>query len=151
MKYLFGLILLTACIGQGEYAKCRRAERHVKAATEICPDLLKRDTITIYDTTIIESVKADTVFNADFDTIVITKEKLRIKLVHIRDSIYVSGECKGDTITKKIPVYREKVVIRKPTFIEELTSFRGIINLLVLILIGAGIKYVVDIFRRRTT
>lgn len=147
MRYLV-LILLTACIGQHEGARCRRAQRHVIAATEMCPGLLKRDTVTIYDTTIIESVRADTVFNADFDTITITKERLRVRLVHIRDSIYLTGECKGDTIYKSFPVYREKVVVRTPTFIEELMSLKGLFWLLLIILAACGGVYIRNLFKK---
>jgi hypothetical protein len=74
--------------------------------------------VTVHDTTYIETVKADTVFNTTHDTVVLEKEKLKVKYIRVKDSVYLSGQCEGDTIYKTIsvPVYH---TIKCP----ELTSF----------------------------
>jgi hypothetical protein len=53
-----------------------------------------------------ETVHADTVFSTVLDTVILTKDKLSIRYIKVRDSIYLSGECVGDTvyITKEIPI-----------------------------------------------
>jgi len=53
------------------------------------------------------------------DTIVVVKDKIKIKYVRQDSIVYLSGECEGDTIylEKEIPV--EKVIIREPTFAEK--------------------------------
>jgi hypothetical protein len=74
--------------------------------------------VTVNDTTYTETIKADTTFNAIKDTVILEKEKLTIKYIRVRDSVYLSGQCEGDTIYKTIsvPVYH---TIKCP----ELTSF----------------------------
>ena len=63
--------------------------------------------VTVNDTTYTETIKADTTFNAIKDTVILEKEKLTIKYIRVRDSVYLSGQCAGDTIYKTIsvPVY----------------------------------------------
>jgi hypothetical protein len=63
--------------------------------------------VTVHDTTYIETVKADTVFNTTHDTVILEKEKLKVKYIRVKDSVYLSGQCEGDTIYKsiKVPVY----------------------------------------------
>ncbi|MFN9582257.1 MAG: hypothetical protein ACK566_06270, partial [Bacteroidota bacterium] len=63
--------------------------------------------VTVNDTTYTETIKADTTFNAIKDTVILEKEKLTIKYIRLRDSVYLSGQCEGDTIYKtiKVPVY----------------------------------------------
>jgi hypothetical protein len=63
--------------------------------------------VTVNDTTYTETIKADTTFNAIKDTVILEKEKLTIKYIRLRDSVYLSGQCEGDTIYKtiKVPIY----------------------------------------------
>jgi hypothetical protein len=70
-------------------------------------------TITIHDTIIVESIKADTVFSASIDSLIITKDRLVIRYKKVYDKIYLSGECIGDTIyyTKEVKVPH---IIEKP-------------------------------------
>lgn len=65
------------------------------------------DTITIHDTIRTESVHKDTVFSVQVDSITIIKDKLKMVYKRIHDSVYISGECAGDTIyyTRQIPVF----------------------------------------------
>lgn len=74
-----------------------------------------RDTVVIYDTVeaIVEYVKADTVFRDHFDTVTLTKDRLRVKYVRMPgDTVYLSGECLSDTI--RVP-YRVEVPVVQPT------------------------------------
>lgn len=80
--------------------KCnRKLERVIRK----CPELLKQDTaVILYDTIIITpSYKVDTVVSLQFDTITIIKDKLRLKLIRISDTLLVDAECIPDTIRIK--------------------------------------------------
>jgi hypothetical protein len=67
----------------------------------------KADTITIHDTIRTESVQTDTIFSVQVDSITIIKDKLKVVYKRIHDSVYISGECAGDTIyyTRQVPVF----------------------------------------------
>jgi hypothetical protein len=62
--------------------------------------------VTIHDTIRTETLRVDSVFSVNLDTILLTKDRLSIRYIKVRDSIYLSGECKGDSIiiTKEIKV-----------------------------------------------
>jgi hypothetical protein len=78
-----------------------------------------RDTVVIHDTVdaIVEYVRADTVFLARYhstgDTVTLTKDRLRVRYVRMPgDTVYLSGECLGDTI--RVP-WRVEVPVVQPT------------------------------------
>ena len=56
------------------------------------------------------------------DTVIIRKDRLQIKLRKINDTLFLTGNCKGDTvyITRKIPV--EKIKIVKPYRLDNFIS-----------------------------
>jgi hypothetical protein len=88
LGFVFGLILLSSC-----YTKKQAIDKFCHQDTAVVM-------VEVHDTTIVERIVADTVFSASIDSFVITKDKLVIKYLKIRDSIYLSGEYKGDTIYK---------------------------------------------------
>jgi hypothetical protein len=77
----------------------------------------KADTITIHDTIRTETIKADTVFSVQVDSITIIKDKLKVVYKRIHDSVYISGECAGDTIyyTRQIPVFHPEQTLWQKT------------------------------------
>jgi hypothetical protein len=94
------IIIGVACLLFINLTSCANAKRCAKFCSN-------QDTvITIHDTVMTETVKIDSVFSAYIDTIVLNKEKITIRYIKVRDSIYLSGECVGDTvyITKEIPI-----------------------------------------------
>ena len=76
------------------------------------PELTITDTIHLQDTTITPETKIDTAFPYSKlkDTVLITKEKLKLQLIEINDTIYLKAHQQSDTIiiTKNIPV--EKII-----------------------------------------
>jgi len=104
------------------------------------PELVKIDTTIVHDTTIIETTQKDTVFkDTTFfkllrDTIVINNDRLTIRQYHSRDSIFIEGECKGDTLYKEIPVPYQTVKAvteeRTPSYIKWLIASLIIICIL---------------------
>ena len=108
IKIFFVLLLLMA--------SCSPVKRHQRLV-EKYPHVHQQDTLIMRDTIRIEipKEKIDTVFLTKnlVDTITVIKDRLKIKMYAVHDSIYVSGEC--DTITvekiieRKIPIrYYEK-------------------------------------------
>ena len=104
--YLIIILLLTSCSPQ------KRLNRLINKY----PELSKTDTIKLIDSVIVPAIKTDTFFSsfALKDTITITKEKLKIKLVKINDTIYLNAEVEPDTIIfeREIPI--KKVIYKKP-------------------------------------
>ena len=102
MKYLafFSLIIITTA--------CGTIKRHQRLV-EKYPFVHTQDSVIIHDTIreIIPRIQVDTVFNLMelHDTITIEKERLKIKMYTIHDSIYVEGECDS--------IYVEKIIERK--------------------------------------
>lgn len=61
-------------------------------------------TATVHDTVILQRLYVDSVFSVKTDSIVLTKDRLVIRYQKIIDSIYLSGECQGDTIYRILEV-----------------------------------------------
>ena len=54
--------------------------------------------VMVHDTIRTETVRTDTIFHESVDSVTIFKDKLKIVYKKVRDSVYISGECQGDTI-----------------------------------------------------
>ena len=73
----------------------------------------------IHDTIVIDSSHVDTVFNSITDTITIENDRLVIRYIKVKDSVYLSGTAKADTIIRELVVYRDMFINSpKPTLIE---------------------------------
>lgn len=90
----------------------RRATNRHERLVHKFPHVHKNDTIILHDTIRIQIPKTefDTVFLTSMlrDTITITKDRLKIKMYTVHDSIYLNAECDTITIEKiierKIPI-----------------------------------------------
>ena len=128
MKWLGRLLLislLTSC----------SAQWHLKKAVQKDPLILERDTLVVTDTVVTQPVAiTDTVTLKQQDTITLVKEKLKVRLVRVNDTITINAECASDTIVKTIEVPYEKVVyIKEKTLFEKLQGYTLIIVVLALI------------------
>lgn len=102
--------MLASC---GPAAKLKRAERLIKKA-EAMGAVWHVDTVYADREVPVPRVERDTVvYNVPGDTIIIEKERLRVKLKVSHDSIYVSGECLPDTIKISVPVTVTKTIHAK--------------------------------------
>jgi hypothetical protein len=105
IKVIILLLLAVSCTPQKKLQ--RLLDKH--------PELTKKDTLTIRDTITTETISHDTLLNWTnlYDTTYIEKDRLRIKVVRVNDSIYIKGECIGDTIyyEKIVPV--DKIIYKK--------------------------------------
>ena len=104
MKWLVKLILvlsLTSC----------SAQWHLKKAVQKDPMILKKDTLVVQDTFVVPPVVLkDTVTLKQHDTITITKDRLRVKIVKVNDTLIIDAKCDSDTIVRTIEVPYDKVV-----------------------------------------
>jgi len=112
---------------------------------------ISTDTIRIQDTTIIPATRIDTSFHESKlnDTVIITKEKLKLKLHRIHDTVYVEAERVADTVVVVKEVAVEKVVVKNNAPKSENGAFNlfGLYNYRILILIGLGILFLVVVWR----
>ena len=103
----FLILILFSC------SPAKRLERLVSRH----PELRHPDTLIVRDTLITPSVRADTTLHLEqlYDTVILEKERLQVKLLRISDTLYVEGNCLPDTIyyEKQIPVERINLV-REP-------------------------------------
>lgn len=125
MKWLVKLILvlsLTSC----------SAQWHLKKAVQKDPTILEKDTLVVTDTVVTQPVAiTDTVTLKQHDTITLVKEKLRVQLVKVNDTITINATCDSDTIISIVEVPYEKIVyVEKETFWDKIKT---LIYLLIII------------------
>jgi hypothetical protein len=104
MKWLVKLILimsLTSC----------SAQWHLKKAVHKDPTILEKDTLVVTDTVVSPPVAiTDTVTLKQHDTITLVKDRLRVKIVKVNDTITIDAICDSDTIISIVEVPYDKVV-----------------------------------------
>ena len=104
MKWLAKLIvvlLLTSC----------SAQWHLKTAVRKDPLILQKDTLVVMDTVVSPPVAiTDTVIMKQHDTITLVKDKLRVKIVKVNDTITIDAICDSDTIISVVEVPYDKIV-----------------------------------------
>jgi len=104
MKWLVKLILLsllTSC----------SAQWHLKKAVQKDPLILQKDTLIVIDTVVLPPAAiTDTVILKQHDTISLIKDRLRVEIVKVNDTITIDAICDSDTIISIVEVPYEKVV-----------------------------------------
>jgi len=115
MKWLVKLILLSSLMS------CS-AQWHLKKAVQKDPLILERDTLVVTDTVVTQPVAiTDTVTLRQHDTITLIKEKLRVQLVKVNDTITINATCDSDTIISIVEVPYEKIVyVEQKSFMDKL-------------------------------
>tara|TARA_R110000787_G_scaffold69790_1_gene155190 strand:+ start:12755 stop:13225 length:471 start_codon:yes stop_codon:yes gene_type:complete len=118
--FFLGLLISSCCTTR--VCKVERAEKKIFNLTQKFPELQLKDTIVLNDTIRIQSISVDTsFFNDPFsnsDTIIITKDKIKIQYIRQDSIIFLTGECIGDTIFIETKVPFEKIIVRELTFAE---------------------------------
>jgi len=95
------ILLLSSC----------SAQWHLKKAVQKDPMILKKDTLVVQDTLVVPPVVLkDTVTLRQHDTITITKDRLRVKIVKVNDTLIIDAKCDSDTIVRTIEVPYDKIV-----------------------------------------
>lgn len=127
---------------------CSPAKRLDKLLTKH-PELAKNDTIIFTDTLVTDQVFTDTIVKFDkdkSDTIYLSKDKLKVKVITKLDSIYISGECISDTIINTKEVIVEKLLPCPPQ--KERTWWEKVKDAAVWIIAGMAIMILIGISRR---
>lgn len=111
MKWLVKLIVimsLTSC----------SAQWHLKKAVRKDPGILEKDTMVVTNTVVSPPVAiTDTVTLKQHDTITLVKDRLRVKIVKVNDTITIDAICDSDTIISIVEVPYDKIVyVEKKTF-----------------------------------
>jgi len=123
----FLILLLFSCSPQSRLQ--RLVSRH--------PELRLPDTLIVRDTLISPSVQADTLLHIEqlYDTAILEKERLQVKLIRKLDTLYLNGTCLPDTIIveKKIPVEKIKL-IKEPFNLKPVLWLLGALIILIMIL-----------------
>ncbi len=132
MKYAISIITFLLVFGCSPQKKLQRLiKKH--------PELIKLDTIIVWDTIIIEDFVVDTITKMEYhdSTVVIDNSKVYLKYFYdtITREIHHEVECLGqEIITEKI-VPIEKVVIQELTWWQKYGSLVLIISFLILFLL----------------
>jgi hypothetical protein len=104
MKWLVKLtlvLLLTSC----------SAQWHLKKAVHKDPTILEKDTLVVTDTVVSPPVAiTDTVIMRQHDTITLVKDRLRVNIVKVNDTITIDAICDSDTIISIVEVPYDKIV-----------------------------------------
>ena len=104
MKWLVKLtlvLLLTSC----------SAQWHLKKAVQKDPAILEKDTLVVTTTVVSPPVAiTDTVTLKQHDTITLVKDRLKVKIVKVNDTITIDAICDSDTIISIVEVPYDKIV-----------------------------------------
>lgn len=131
-------------------ASCSPIKRHARLVNKY-PFVHKTDTVVLTDTLsiIVPKVQKDTVMLLDSfivalkDTIVIEKDKLKVRITQVHDSIYIDAKCDTVYLDKVVEI---EVPVKYYEHCDELT-FKdylkyGGISLLILVLILSASKII---------
>jgi hypothetical protein len=137
MKWLVKLtllLLLTNC----------SATWHLKKAVQKDPTILEKDTLVVTDTVVSPPVAiTDTVTLKQHDTITLVKDRLKVEIVKVNDTITINAECASDTIITTIEVPYEKIVyVKEKTLWQKIQSLAFYFALVLLAL--AFIRRLID-------
>lgn len=106
MKWVVKLItisLLSSC----------SATWHLKQAVKKDPTILVKDTLVVKDTVVLPPVATtDTVTTKLHDTIVVEKDRLKVRIVKRQDTLIIEGKCDSDTIIQTIEVPVPSLVMK---------------------------------------
>jgi hypothetical protein len=92
---------------------------HIRQAIKKDPAILLSKTVVLKDTVYSKEIMIrDSFLTAETDTIFLEKDKYWTKVIRVRDSIYVDGGCKSDTI------YRD-VIVELPPRVEYIKKERS--------------------------
>jgi len=104
MKWLVKLILVSSLMS------CS-AQWHLKKAVRKDPMILQKDTLVVTDTVVSPPVAiTDTVTLRQHDTIQLVKDRLKVQLVKVNDTITIDAICDSDTIISVVEVPYDKII-----------------------------------------
>ena len=130
MKWLVKLILLSSLMS------CS-AQWHLKKAVQKDPTILEKDTLVVTNTVVTPPVAiTDTVTLKQHDTIRLVKDRLKVEIVKVNDTITINAECASDTIISVLEVPYDKIIyVEQKTLLQKIQGLAFYIGLVLLALI----------------
>jgi hypothetical protein len=101
LRFIFLLVGLAGLVSCQGFQKCNRSAKHIEKAVKLCPEIALTDTIRDTISVSIPAIQFDTVL-VKADTISISRDRWNVRLITVRDSIYISGGC--DSILVEVPI-----------------------------------------------
>ena len=90
------------------------AHWHLSKAVKKDPQILQKDTVIAVDTIVTPPVAlTDTVVLRETDTIVVEKERLKVKISRRFDTIRVDATCESDTIISIVEVPVDRIIYQE--------------------------------------
>ena len=90
------------------------AQWHLNKAVKKNPQILQKDTVIAVDTIVTPPVAlTDTVVLRETDTIVVEKERLKVKISRRFDTIRVDAICEADTIISIVEVPVDRIIYQE--------------------------------------
>jgi hypothetical protein len=97
------IVLLNSCSTQW----------HLKRAVKKDPTILVEGTLVVKDTVVVPPVViTDTVTTKQHDTIIVEKDRLKVRIVKRLDTLIIEGKCASDTIIQTIEVPVPSLVMK---------------------------------------
>lgn len=122
----------------------RKFDRKFKRLSKRC-DISSIDTlISNLDTTIVTNeVRVDTLVSTKHDTIEIIKDKFRVRIVNLIDTLLIEGGCDADTvvITKTVKVPYKVVTPVKLTILDHIANYFSKLWWLLLVVLAIYFVY----------
>lgn len=130
MKWLVKLMLLSSLMS------CS-AQWHLKRAVHKDPTILQKDTLVVQDTVVTPPVAiTDTVILKQQDTIKLVKDRLKVEIVRVNDTITIDAICDSDTIISIVEVPYDKIIyVEQKTLLQKIQGLAFYIGLGLLALI----------------
>ena len=112
------------------------AQWHLKTAVRKDPTILVKDTMVVTNTVVSPPVAiTDTVTLKQHDTITLVKDRLKVEIVKVNDTITINAECASDTIVTTIEVPYEKIIyVKEKTLWEKIQGLVLLFALVALVL-----------------
>jgi hypothetical protein len=93
---------------------CKTSDQKLAKLIEKHPELLHKDTITVYDTTFVKGSTVDSIFTFTRDTVIVSDSIQAIKYFYNYETKhhYIKGEVKDRIVTKEIKVPYDRIINR---------------------------------------
>ena len=119
MRSLCILIVAFTLLGCSVNHHLKQSKRHYRQAIRkgYIPTL---DTVFVLDTLFVSQIQHDTTFIDRGDTVIIEKDRIKIKYYRdiVTDSIFIEGICEADTIIKEIPITIQETIYIEQSFFD---------------------------------
>ena len=119
---VLAILLLNSCTTTKEMRRANKAANKLEKLVDRYPELQRTDTIRDTIKVVIPEVKVDTVVLKS-DTIEVSKDRWRVRIITKMDSVYIDGGFDADTVYVPIQVPCDTIQATKPVYIDRPLSW----------------------------